>query len=153
MKEMHFIRQAAQLLVLFVGCTPNRANGQLNCLPYEPAIVHIEGMLRDTTVYGPPGYGEHPGTDERLTIPLLELTRPISTCGDSTSSNDVDSLSGIREIQLVLTRGNSNYQRFLNQEVSVSGMLSESIWSHDFTKVVLQVADIRLKSASRPKAS
>lgn len=122
--------------VLLGGCQPRDARSQTACLRYEPVKVELTGNLKLETRPGPPNYGESP-TDQRLTVPVLDLATPVSTCADSTSATNSDGYSGLRQIQIILPLGDSAYRSLTNRSVTAVGTLSEAQSGHHVTKVVL----------------
>jgi len=91
--------------------------------------------------FGPPNYGENPESDQKLEIPMLELSSGIDVCGDSASEINHDAFSGLKEIQVLFPPG-TTFARFSDRVVTVTGTLSQAVMSHHFTPVVMVVKTI-----------
>jgi hypothetical protein len=106
---------------------------------YEPAVVQLGGTLVTRVRYGPPNYGEDTARDQRIEVPLLLLSRPISVRGDSTSETNRETFRDVWELQLVFPVGDQAPASLFNRTVVATGTLSRAISGHHFTEVVLMV--------------
>ena len=112
-------------------------------LAYEPAVVELRGTLTEVTKLGPPNYGEDPETDERLEIPVLQLSKSINVKGDPYDQTNNATFTGVGEVQLIFLSADEQYRDLTGREVVVEGTLSEAMTGHHFTKVVMTVKAIR----------
>jgi hypothetical protein len=138
-------RSFSGLTALLIWCCAcSFASGQKGqpCLAYEPSPVELTGTLRIVPKFGPPNYGENPESDQKLMIPILELSRRVDICGDSTSEINRDAFNGLREIQVLFPPG-TEYNGFRDRAVVVAGTLSQAVMSHHFTPVVMVVKTIQ----------
>jgi hypothetical protein len=109
------------------------------CLRQMPARVVARGQLRKEVHLGPPGYGETPQQDERDTIVVLVLPRPISVCVDP-HSGDTSAVIHATALQLIYPP--RNVLDRIGEEFTVYGRLEEAVWGWHFTNVVLHVDSI-----------
>jgi hypothetical protein len=128
---------AAALLGLMAACAPSHRGVPSACLQYEPATVILSGRLMTVQEYGPPNFGETPDKDERISVPLLALTRPIDVCGDSASELNSETERGVRELQLLGVKQSEG--EYDNRSVRIVGRLSHAQTGYHFTKVLLSV--------------
>ena len=117
---------------------------------YGVAATQLEGNLVKRKVFGPPGYGETPAKDERNTILILKLLRPISvkpTAGSVAKNNpNSEAFQHVREIQLFIPRQKrTEAERMVGKIVLVSGMLNEHVAPSSYTDVWMDVKAITLK--------
>ena len=133
-------------IILGVACVRQATRPSSDCLQYEPQVVVLRGDLREVFKYGPPNYGENPESDSKMWVPMLELTEPVSVCGDTSSEVNKDSISGIRDLQLIFPVLPPSYGRLLKHPVIVSGTLEQATFGPMFTPVVLTVRTLEADS-------
>ena len=114
---------------------------------YDTAGVQLEGTPVRRQVYGPPGYGETPGKDERATILVLELLRPITVepAFRTVAQNNptADAFKHVREIQLFIPRStDKGVDKVVGKQVVASGVLNEKVAPSDYTDVWMSVKKI-----------
>ena len=129
-------------LLVIAGCC-SYANAQ-GCLEYGPSIS-LTGTLRSQAFAGPPNYESIRRGDRKETAIILTLVISICTAGNDSAGIDV-SETGIREMQLVVIRPADwkTIRRRMGKRVTVTGTLFHSITGHHRTKVLIDVANIRL---------
>jgi hypothetical protein len=130
----------------FVAQTPPKGDKWLS---YEPAVVELEGKLTIAVKYGPPNYGENPQTDEKIKVPILVLSQPVNVRGDPTSDVNTESVEGVKEVQLSLKRGIA-YRQLIHRRVVVKGTLFHSSTGHHYTRVLMDVQEIKGKRCGAP---
>lgn len=118
--------------------TPDTAEG--DWYEYEPAVVELEGTLVIKTFFGPPNYGEDPGTDEKEDTRILSLDKPINI----RSKDETDPVLGpterdVRELQLVF---DGNLRKWVGKKLMVRGTLFHAHTGHHHTDVLLAVETI-----------
>jgi hypothetical protein len=118
-------------------------------LQYEPSVAEIKGQLAIYTKYGPPNYGENPDTDEKLKVPFLLLSKPVSVHGDSKNELNSESVRDINEIQLIFRSG-SEYKNLTGRRVVVTGTLFHGISGHHYTLVLMNVQKIHELKEIKP---
>jgi hypothetical protein len=124
---------------LELACSSQTPRPSSPCLHYEPEVIELRGELREIFKYGPPNYGENPDSDRQMWIPMLELRYAVTICGDSSSEINKDSISGIREIQLLFPEPQLPYRTLNRHSVKVTGTLEQATFGPMFTAVVLTV--------------
>ena len=134
------------------GAAPAPASG--DCEPVWPDPVHLTGTLVKTREYGPPGYGETPQTDERLTIYYIDLAHPKDICAGMDGNQRTAAIPGIRRMQLKGSVDVRLLRRELGHLVVADGTLQHRVWGTDFTPVVLMVDSMRpMGTPAAPPAS
>jgi len=123
---------------------------QQRCLQYDSPGVQLNGTLRERRVFGPPGYGETPGRDQRTTILILKLKHAIcvdrAANAESVGSANLDQANNVREMQLFMNESQAAIARKLvGRAVAVIGTLNESITASQYTKVWLDAKAFALE--------
>ncbi len=114
------------------------------CLRYEPDTVALTGTLSRRTEPGPPNYESVRGGDAPETYFYLDLPRPACTIGAADSESANDPVSGVRQVQLVLTQaGYDRLRPYLrrHQVVTLRGTLFAAISGHHHAPLLLRVTD------------
>lgn len=111
------------------------------CEHYAPRSVTLSGELTQVQKYGPPNYGENPKTDARVRVLVLKLPRTLNVCGDPTSDINTESEKNVREVQLVMS--DSSAKHLVGRAVIATGTLFHSHTGHHYTKVLMNVSEIR----------
>lgn len=112
------------------------------------ATVTLRGTLDTLQRFGPPGYGDNPGSDERLTLVVLRLDAPIDVhAGDTT---DEAPESGVREVQLALPDDLRPTARRVGMRADVKGVPYHRATGYHHTQVLLSVTALRLLPAETP---
>jgi hypothetical protein len=114
---------------------------------YDTPGIHLEGVLIERKVYGPPGYGETPARDARATILVLKLSRPISVeaaaNADASKSANLDPAKNVRELQLFVDQSQrADVRKLVGRVVIATGTLNESITASQYTKVWLDAQTV-----------
>jgi hypothetical protein len=124
------------------AAAPQRAHASnLTCLRVDQDPVRLSGTLLEEQKLGPPGYGETPQKDERITILLLRLDQPINVCSDSA----VDSSAAMvptHDLQLVGHLDRGSVHQHVGREITVYGTLRRQVWGTDYTQVLVRVDSI-----------
>ena len=110
---------------------------------YEPSDVTLIGELIIKEAYGPPNYGEDPKHDKKIAYFVIKLDKPINVKGNPQNELNVDSIKGIKEIQLE-PMYEINWKELLGKKVIISGKLHEKIFGSDYTDVLIVVNKIKL---------
>jgi len=99
----------------------------------------LRGKIKIWKRYGPPNFGETPKIDEIDNVPVLVLSKGISTCGNS-SKFDRDAFRNEKFVQLLPS---SPLKRsLLGIDVIVRGKLMEAQSGHHHTDVLIEVESI-----------
>lgn len=101
-------------------------------------------------VYGPPGFGETPDRDQRDTILMLKLPRPItvrpSTGVASKGDPNLDIFRHVHEVQLFFPRDlQFDAEKMVGNVVIVSGTLNERVAPSDYTDVWMDITALKPK--------
>jgi hypothetical protein len=135
---------------------PDRSD-PLNCtrvpnqqLHYEPAVVKLSGLLVTEYVYGPPGFGEDPETDQIDRKWQLRLFAPVDVIGTPGDDTNSESENDVGRVALI-NFSKANLNAHLGKRVVVEGTLFHSHTAHHHTKVLLEVQKVtRLKNKRPP---
>jgi hypothetical protein len=109
---------------------------------YDTPGVRLEGILLERKVFGPPGYGETPTTDEKDTIFVLKLphvidVEPVMGAKDKNSAS-LDPAKNVRKVQLFVDRSQmSETRKLVGKPVVAEGTLNEAVAPSQYTKVWL----------------
>lgn len=142
------MKHTLTLLILTVLATvafPQSVPAQ-RWLHYEPERVELDGQLVIQSKYGPPNYGEDPGTDQKVKVPVLMLPYRVSMFAPADGDN-TNPVYSIRQIQLAFTDNTTSYKNLIGKNVVVTGTLFKAHTGHHYTQVVLTVGSIQLKPA------
>ncbi|HEX4693133.1 hypothetical protein [Sphingomonas sp.] len=108
-------------------------------------IIAIEGNLRSRITFGPPGFGESPRTDTKITIFYIELARPISRKALNLPPTSVAKIS-YKAVQVWCGSGFDRCWNFLklnvNKKVIVSGVVQYAAEANDVYPVNLTISAI-----------
>jgi hypothetical protein len=138
------MRAAVVVLLLLswgFSCGASGPSDEERWVSYEPVVVELSGRLTVSMKFGPPNYGEDPETDQRLKIPVLLLSEPVNVRGEPDAQVNIESVRGVKEVQLIFLRGR-NYDGLVNSRVVARGTLSHAVSGHHFTEVVMTVEDL-----------
>lgn len=114
-----------------------------NWLSYEPTEIALQGKLKSVEKYGAPNYGESPQTDQKVQILVLKLKTPIQIKGDPQSASNQESLTDIKEIQVLCSNKDQKCTELQGKNVSVTGSLFQAVSGHHYTKVLLNLKSIQ----------
>jgi hypothetical protein len=119
-------------------------------LDYEPAVVRLSGLLVTEYVYGPPGFGENPETDQIDRKWHLRLFAPVDVIGTPGDDINSESENDVGRVGLI-NFSKVNLSAHLGKRVMVEGTLFHSHTAHHHTKVLLEVQKVtRLKNKRPP---
>lgn len=113
-----------------------------DCLPPWPAAVRLSGVVKTETRLGPPGYGETPSRDKKVTIFVLHLSTPVDVCADTTSGVLHPALDRVAAMQLTGRLDPVELKKEDGLRLSVDGTLHRQTWGTDFTEVIVRVDSI-----------
>ena len=119
------------------------ANAQ-RCLKYGPTVT-VAGTLRSQVFAGPPNYESIRRGDRKETAVILTLDAPICVTGGDTSDVLETPESGVRKIQLVVTKAAPwrTIRRLKNKRAIVTGTLFHGHSGYHQTDILIQVKTIR----------
>ena len=86
------------LLLIAGGCFATDEVKAQRCLPYEPEVVTLEGVVFAKDFPGPPNYESTQNGDQRMRYWLLRLPKPI--CVDQGDDDINIRVANVREVQL-----------------------------------------------------
>jgi len=112
---------------------------------YEPEVVNLEGVIKISTNFGPPNYGETPEIDKKVTIYILELNSPINVLGDPNDELNLSSFTNISNIQIALYKYKNDIKNKINKKVIIKGTLFQGVTGHHYTDILITVHEIKLK--------
>ncbi len=131
---------ALAMLIALCGCAAAAAPQLV--VQYEPAKVSLEGRLSKVEKFGPPGWGQDPDHDQKLSVPILHLKDPISVAADPTSELNGVTEANVSEVQVNVE---GDYERFVGCDLVADGTLYHKISKWHFTPVVLTIEQMRCK--------
>lgn len=111
------------------------------CTP-ELAQVSLVGRLRSEEKWGPPGYGETPDQDRRVTIYVLELDRPEVVCADPALEQNSRGESRVSRLQVTGRVDPEKLEASVGRRLTVWGALVHQAWGSDYTPVLIRVDSI-----------
>ena len=115
------------------------------CLPYEPAVVTLEGTVTMGAFPGRPNYADTLHGDEIERPFILQLDRAICVEPDSSSRLYNDPRGGVRQVQLAVV-GDSlvlRLRRLVGRRIVVTGQLFSAETGHHHTPVLDLVRELR----------
>ena len=144
LKRKHIKSSNDFVIVIAIACvmlfsSEATAQGQ-EWLSYYPAVSRLQGKLVKVSKYGKPTYGENPGNDEKVEVPILILQTPAGVKARATSSVNNESVTNISFVQLIFPpEVDGNYSKHLDKEIVVVGTLVRGYKGEHFTDVVMTV--------------
>jgi len=121
------------------------------CTMVGNGVMELSGRLVQEHRAGPPGYGETPDRDEKISVFLLQLTDSLSICGDSVDGESHPALR-VTKVQLTGRIDPKQLTHYLGHTLMLYGTLNRQTRGTDFTPIVMRVDSIPgLRSA--PSAS
>ena len=125
--------------------------GHCEALPGTP--LRLVGIVKQEQRFGPPGYGETPKEDERLTIYVLRLERPFDVCALDVHTDPSHTIHHVTAMELTGKADPDRLARTVGGTLTVFGTLNYQSGSHDFTEVILRVDSIPQLRTARPPRS
>jgi hypothetical protein len=110
-----------------------------NCLPLWPVRLTLTGTLAREVHLGPPNYGENPATDEKDSIVVLRLSKPITACGDA-NADRADTSRHVGKVQLI--KAPHAVLSNLGASVNVVGTLQHAVRGWHFLPIIMYVDSI-----------
>jgi hypothetical protein len=110
------------------------------CAPLRTVSIRLTGRLEVVQKFRPPGFGETPDKDARLTVVLLHLATPLDVCAGTFADVSQPPVHALRVIQLSVVDPEMASRQL--GVVDAYGWLDSGSGSNDFTKVVLRVDSI-----------
>lgn len=98
--------------------------------------ITVTGTIYVKPYYGPPGYGDNPEEDKKLTALILRLDTPISFIDNNTTPGEV--IKDIDEMHMV-TLFNDSIEHLVNKRVKIKGNTFGSHTGYHQTKVLLDI--------------
>jgi hypothetical protein len=99
--------------------------------------VTLTGIIRREIKFGPPGFGDYPRTDRRLSVPILHLDEQISICPGADDDIDDSPVGQVDQVQLIYV--NSATVPRAAGRVNVVGILQRATNAFHVTPVTLIV--------------
>ena len=124
-----------------------------HCEALPQTSLRLVGMVMRQQRFGPPGYGETPKEDERITIYLLRLGRPFDVCALDVHANLSDTIHHVIAMELTGKVDPDRLTRAIGRTLTVYGTLDYQSGSHDFTEVIIRVDSIPELRTARPPRS
>ena len=133
-----------QVPLAFVPESQNAASAASTCLPYEPALVELTGVLERRDYAGPPNYESIERGDAKETTWLLHLDR--QACTEDNGDSSQAARLGLLRMQLVFNpaaRAYDKYRPLMGKHIVARGSLFTAQTGHHHTDVLLTVSELR----------
>jgi hypothetical protein len=106
--------------------------------------VQLVGMVGEEMFLGPPGFGESPKTDQKITIPVLKVIRSSAWPPDS-NGNPLKPGDKVEMVKFDLPM----QREYAGKCVTVSGTLEKRTMASEYSPLVIFVSGIAASSACR----
>lgn len=121
------------LCISLLSCTALSVSA---CEKYGLPNTTLVGTVTAETFYGPPGYGESPGTDSKERQAILHLAHPLCTIGSDEDPAERD------QVRVTLVPiDNLSLREFVGKMVTVRGSLFHAITGHHHTEVLIAIRE------------
>lgn len=141
-------------IILLFACSSHKKHGSLSqtvnqqnktTYYFEPDTTALVGTIKLCHAFGPPGYGETPESDEKVTYYAIHLSKPINILPSknvSEDTTDLDTVPNLADIQLVVL--DKVYFPLLKAAVGkkafVKGTLFAAETAHHYTPALLTLS-------------
>lgn len=126
-------------VVILYLCFSHLSFGAVPCLHYAGEPVTLSGQVTLKTFYGPPNYGENPGSDSRETQAILVLSKPICVGANPITYEEEE--KNQREITLVPSKA-IELSMYAGKKATLQGTLFHAHTAHHHTAVLMQITNI-----------
>ncbi|MFG6459693.1 DUF4431 domain-containing protein [Roseateles sp. BYS96W] len=133
-------RRRLMLATLLLCAALTGAPAQAACLAYGRPLAGLAGKLEVRDFFGPPGYGENPGTDRRERQAVLVLDEPV--CADAGALAGEVAEVGQRELTLTPGGAGIGFTAWAGRRVVVGGELFHAFTAHHHTPLLVRVTHI-----------
>ncbi len=112
------------------------------CFEYGPTVA-LTGKVSSRVFPGPPNYSSIRKGDQKETLILLTLTKPICTSGDDPAGVDVPE-KGVLDLQLAITKDEdwAAIRRLIGKRATVNGILFHGHTAHHRTRLLMSVLQV-----------
>lgn len=125
-----------------------------NTIPHYTfnGVYKLEGRIEQVMHYGPPGYGEDPQNDKKLTAYILKLLQPIKVL--SSKDDEFNFTTETSEVQLVI-HNFENIKKLISNKSTVflSGEFFSSHTGYHIRKLLMDVKSINIKKKNTTAAN
>lgn len=113
------------------------------CVPYEPKLAQLTGIISMITYPGPPNYENVKAGDASETGGYLRLKAPIDVCANSHMKDPWNTTEKqVTMVQLVI-HNQHDWRKIKNgNHVRISGTLFHQMTGHHHTRVLCEVQKI-----------
>jgi len=115
-----------------------------SCLQFEPAMVELNGTLKEIVFPGPPNYENIMTGDTPEHCLVLNLQEPICVLGDPSSDVNSENVRDVKQVQFALVDYNKPTQNMIGKHITAKGTLYGAHTGHHRTPVLLEVKDIKI---------
>jgi len=127
-------------LLILTESSASQTTPRSGCLPYEPVVVTISGILVRKTFPGPPNYESAKKGDKPETSWFLDLPVTMCVTEDSAEPDLNPKQDAVREIQLVLQPEQYvQHKQLIGRKVIATGTLFGEHTAHHHTPVLLTI--------------
>jgi len=142
---MRLINTLQLSVIAVVQSFPVGPGAGQSCLPFEPKVVTLSGMLTVRAFPGRPNYEDTLRGDELEHVWILRLDSAVCVEPDSSSRPLNDPQDNVRDIQLAVV-GDSLLPRvrsLVGHRITARGQLFSAETGHHHTPVFLLLRDLR----------
>lgn len=113
-----------------------------SCVSPARGQVRLSGIIREEHRLGPPGYGETPKRDQKITILVLHLPQGLDVCADTSADDPRPAVRAVTELQVTGRLDPSRIKPHLGRPITVYGNLYYQSWGTDYTQMLIRVDSI-----------
>ena len=130
----------------------SKSDDRQQIVRYSPVTTLLTGVVKKEYRFGPPGFGETPKTDPRISIVVLKLDTPITAVPDTKKKEEINTgrISDIRSVQLWF-KGDEAVpplevfaRKHIGRRVRVEGVVDEAVAPMEFTTLIVTVSKLTL---------
>ena len=119
---------SAAISFIFLGALTSA----MSAMGLPPESTTLIGIVREVTFLGPPGFGENPKTDQKITVPVLKVIHSTAWMAD----NDGRSLSVGDDVELVV--GEPPFlHNYVGKCIYATGGLERRTMASEYSSLVL----------------
>ena len=135
-------------LISLMACSTFSSAILAQDLFYEPTVVTVSGVITSEKHFGPPGFGETPGRDQKVDVPVLKLDQPVQTLAKQDDPTNSTSFKDVKKMQIV-GQPWAEVLEHKGQHVQITGSLFQRQSSENYTSVLITATDLAYKKKSK----
>jgi len=141
MKMNHFLMRLL-ILIVFIGLIGRVDASSMN--DGTSSVVLLKGVVRSKTIWGPPGFGETPKLDSKITIYILKLHERRTAKQLQLPDNEKNLGRTFSEVQLrcdsaTFLNCEAGLTESVGRKITVGGQTTNATEPTDFLPVILHL--------------